>query len=212
MNALDRLSQGSWLRSSTRCGKLPYLLLIAVLSMFWTMPGIAGMPEAEAAYQRGDFNAAFNELKPLAEQGNAAAQALLGALYRDGKGVSQDYVQALGWLRKASSQGYDLANVTLESMYSSQQGITKQEVRDLALHGDVAAQSAMAAILGNTGNPRDLGEAYVWLKLVASNPNAGSLTISASMVVTLMERGLTPAQIAEGKELVERFKAEMPAP
>jgi uncharacterized protein len=39
-----------------------------------------------------------------AEQGYASAQARLGALYRDGKGVPQDQVKAYFWLTLASNQ------------------------------------------------------------------------------------------------------------
>ncbi len=43
---------------------------------------------------RGDYPTALRELRPLAEQGVAEAQFLLGVMYHYGQGVPQDYVQA----------------------------------------------------------------------------------------------------------------------
>jgi len=47
------------------------------------------------AYKAGDYQTALQEWRPLAEQGNAPAQFGLGQLYYHGKGVLQDYAQAL---------------------------------------------------------------------------------------------------------------------
>jgi TPR repeat protein len=40
-----------------------------------------------------------------AEQGEAKAQFRLGYIYSQGKGVSQDYTEAVRWYRKAADQG-----------------------------------------------------------------------------------------------------------
>jgi TPR repeat protein len=39
-----------------------------------------------------------------ADQGQATAQAYLGAMYTKGEGVPQDYTQAVVWYRKAADQ------------------------------------------------------------------------------------------------------------
>ncbi len=65
-------------------------------------------PDFEAgdkAYNRGDYAAALREWRPLAEQGDALAQASLGVMYRLGWGVPLDYVQAHLWWSLAASQG-----------------------------------------------------------------------------------------------------------
>ncbi len=43
-----------------------------------------------AAYQRGDYAAALNFWKPLAEKGDAAAQNYLGLIYDEGQGPQDD--------------------------------------------------------------------------------------------------------------------------
>ena len=44
-------------------------------------------------------------LRKAAEQGHAAAQANLGAMYEEGSGVPKDDQQAVAWFRKAAEQG-----------------------------------------------------------------------------------------------------------
>ena len=45
----------------------------------------------------------------LAEQGDAAAQCLLGVVYAQGLGVPQDYKEAAKWYRLAAEQGHAAA-------------------------------------------------------------------------------------------------------
>ncbi|MGH6718043.1 MAG: peptidoglycan-binding protein [Alphaproteobacteria bacterium] len=57
------------------------------------------------AYEGHDFAAAVRELEPLARQGDARAQRLVGLLYRDGRGVPQDFVRAHQWLNLSAAAG-----------------------------------------------------------------------------------------------------------
>ena len=52
---------------------------------------------APAAYHRGDYAAALQRVRPLAEQGYAPAQNNLGVRYKVGHGVPQDYPEAMRW-------------------------------------------------------------------------------------------------------------------
>ena len=81
------------------------IALAAVLLVMLVGPAWAGFDEGVAAYVRGDYETAFREMLPLADQGDAAAQYNLGYMYEIGEGVPQDYVQALKWYRKAAEQG-----------------------------------------------------------------------------------------------------------
>ena len=51
-----------------------------------------------------------------ADQGNADAQRLLGGMYENGTGVSQDYFQAVKWYRLAADQGNEDAQWNLDLM------------------------------------------------------------------------------------------------
>jgi TPR repeat protein len=60
---------------------------------------------------------ALREWRPLAEQGDALAQYNLGVLYRKGRGVPQDNVQARQWYAKAAAQGQAKAQFNLGTLY-----------------------------------------------------------------------------------------------
>ena len=75
------------------------------------------------AYKRGDYAAALREWRPLAEQGHAKAQSILGSMYDDGQGVPQDYAEAARRYRKAAEQGYAFAWLKLGSMYGIGEGV-----------------------------------------------------------------------------------------
>ncbi len=52
----------------------------------------------------------------LAAQGDAHAQFNLGVMYDKGRGVSQDYAEAVKWYRKAAEQGHASAQHNLGVM------------------------------------------------------------------------------------------------
>jgi TPR repeat protein len=52
---------------------------------------------------RRDYTQALIWLREAASQGGAVGQSFLGALYADGRGVPQDYVQAHMWFNLAAS-------------------------------------------------------------------------------------------------------------
>ena len=70
-----------------------------------------------AAYKRGDYAAALEEWRPLAEQGDVRAQFNLGAMYDHGMGVPPNYAEAARWYRKAAEQGDAGAQHNLSLMY-----------------------------------------------------------------------------------------------
>ena len=68
-------------------------------------------------------------LRPLAEQGQAKAQTLLGTCYDSGiGGVSQDYAEALKWYRKAAEQGYGDGLAYMGNMYAGGYGVQKNYI------------------------------------------------------------------------------------
>jgi TPR repeat protein len=72
-----------------------YLLITTLLTSLLAAPTLAGLGEGVVAYYLGNYTQALKELAPLAEQGDAMAQSLLGEMYYKGRGVSQDHQQAL---------------------------------------------------------------------------------------------------------------------
>ena len=80
------------------------------------------------AQNKGDFATALREWTPLAEQGDADAQFVLGVMYKNGQGVTQDYKEAVKWWRKAAEQGYAKAQSNLGLMYDKGQGVLQDNV------------------------------------------------------------------------------------
>ena len=70
-------------------------------------------------------NAPISEVQKAAEQGDVDAQGLLGAMYFRGRGVAQDYKQAVAWYRKAAEQGDAKAQLLLGVMYDNGVGVVQ---------------------------------------------------------------------------------------
>jgi TPR repeat protein len=102
-----------------------------------------------------EYKIAADWYRKAAEQGSVPGQLHLAALYRDGKGVARDMVQAAEWYRKAAEQGDTDAQATLGVLYSIGQGVP---------HNDV--------------------EAYFWLDLAASvkGPNQEKYAASRQLI------------------------------
>jgi TPR repeat protein len=81
-----------------------------------------------AAYARADYTTAARLLRPLAERGNAQAQALLGFMYANGRGVPQAYDAATYWYRLAAEQGNVMAQYLLGLMYDKGHGVPMDEI------------------------------------------------------------------------------------
>ncbi len=69
--------------------------------------------------------AGFEEIKALAEKGDANAQRELGGIYEEGKGIPRSYAKAAEWYRKAADQGDAPAQFYLGGMYEEGLGVQK---------------------------------------------------------------------------------------
>ena len=82
------------------------LVFPVLLILLFGTPAFADFQKGLAAYEKGDYATVLKEWKPIAEQGDAAAQFELGIMYDYGKGVTQDYNAAFKWFKLAAEQGY----------------------------------------------------------------------------------------------------------
>ena len=102
-----------------------FLLHIPLLVGLLLVP-VQGWTDFEAgqdAYDRGAYDTALKEWRPLADQGDVKAQFNLGVMYQLGQGVPQDYAEAAKWYRLAADQGFAPAQFNLASMYIKGQGV-----------------------------------------------------------------------------------------
>src|SRR5262249_57094304 len=100
--------------------------------------------EAMEAYEREDYSTAQFLWRPLAEQGDARAQATLGFFYAHGLGVPLDYAEAARWYQRAADQGDALAQANLGFLYAHGLGVPRDLVRAHALFSVAAARSTGA--------------------------------------------------------------------
>ncbi len=166
---------------TTPKAKLAGLALIAALCSGFTLgltaPAWAGLDEGVAAYHRGDYATALREWRPLAEQGNAKAQNILGVMYEKGGGVPQDYARAVKWYRKAAEQGDAVAQGNLGLMYHNGQGVTQ-----------------------------DYAQAHMWFDLAASRFPPGEMRDKAVKNRDIVAKMMTPAQISEAQKLAREWR------
>jgi hypothetical protein len=103
---------------------LKHALAAILLMLTFAAPVAAGPSEdGLTAFKRGDYVTAMRLWRPLADQGNAPIQAVVGAMYENGQGVPQNYAAALSWYRKAADKGDALAQNSLGAMYGSGRGV-----------------------------------------------------------------------------------------
>ncbi len=96
--------------------------------------------EGYDAYNRGDYDTALKEWRPLAEQGFALSQFNLGVMYHQGHGVPQDYAEAMKWYRLAAEQGDADAQYNLGGMYAKGQGVAQNYIQAYMWETLAAAQ------------------------------------------------------------------------
>jgi len=80
------------------------VLILGLAATAW-----AGFKEGSEAYEKGDYARVLQELRPLAGQGHAKAQVMLGAMCFKGQGVPQDYVKTHMWFNLAAAKGNETA-------------------------------------------------------------------------------------------------------
>ncbi len=155
------------------------------------------------AARRGDHTTALREWEPLAEQGNAYAQFFLGVMYKEGKGVTQNYETAVKWYRLAAEQGFADAQNNLGFMYGNGKGVPQDYetaakwYRLSAEQGYAPSQTLLSEMyFEGEGVTRDYTLAHMWLNLAASQGNEGAIKGR-----DIVEGRMTPANISNARKL-----------
>ena len=128
-----------------------------------------------AAYVSGEYEAAVELWAPLADQGDAAAQFLVGAMTETGEGVRQDYAAAGRWYRKAADQGNASAQYNLGMLYTKGLGV-----------------------------PRGYVQAHKWFNLSAAG-GYGTVRVLAEMAQADLAAKMTSTQIAEAQRMASEW-------
>lgn len=181
--------------------------------------GLAG-PAADAdaayaAYENGYHECALRLAQPLAEQGDARAQSLVGLIHYIGRGAIRDNVKAVKWLRLAADQGNANAQFRLGLVYSEGHG-APQDHAEAAKWFRLAAEQRHPQAQYNLGLLYATGEgvaqdnvmAHMWFNLAvvqfpasdASNRNA------AIRNRDILANRLTPEQITQAQKLAHEWE------
>jgi len=191
-------------------------LLACVLSLCPVALGAAGpYDDGVRAFVRGDYITALRLWRPLAEQGNATAQYLIGHMYDWGLGVPQDYAVAVEWYRKAADQGLAQAQYKLGVSCAKGRGVSQDDAaavewyRKAAQQGHASAQFNLGVKYAKgKGVPQDYTAAHKWFNLAASRFPASEATQRDKAVNArkLVATRMTPAQIAEAQRMAREWK------
>jgi uncharacterized protein len=100
------------------------LMLVSAATPAWP----SSLSDGASAFHRGDYVIALRKLRPLAERGQAEAQALLALMYQQGSGVPQDAVMAAHWYLSAAEQGHVGAQYQLGLLYDKGHGVPPSTV------------------------------------------------------------------------------------
>ncbi len=129
---------------------------ITVTVMLGTPPSNAAeSPDtALAAYQRKDYEVAYQLALPAAQAGDASAQYLVGIQLWRGRGVVRNDVDAARWFASAAELNHSDAMTDLAAMYRVGEGVEKDTRRAFSL-------SMKAAEMGNASAQSDVGQSYM---------------------------------------------------
>ena len=94
------------------------LVALAITPLF-----MRTVEKGAAAYAVGDYTKAISILRPLADDGDSAAQYYMGEIYRFGRGVKKDEARSALWYKKAANNGSPEAQYSLGMMYATGIGL-----------------------------------------------------------------------------------------
>ena len=152
---------------------------IAAVSLFMSLaaPARADLATGMFAYDQGDYATALAEWTPLAEGGDATAQALLGLMYRGNPGMAADDAISTEWYRRAAEQGHAHAQYNLGLAYLAGRGVEQDDIA-----------------------------AYMWLDLAAQGiPTSADGTNTASQRRDALAESMTAEEIAEANRRSESW-------
>ena len=208
------------------------LLAVALSMLAAPVAGAQDFDKGSRAYKKGDYATALREWRPLAEQGNAAAQYNLGYMYNFGWGLPQNDAEAMKWYHKAAEQGFADAQFRLGAMYFGGEryvlisfrhfkdekamdragpgvpqdyGAAVKLYRKAAEQGQVEAQGQLGAMYQHgQGVPQDYVKAHAWYSILKGS-KLPELIEFANVSLAMFVGQMTPAQITEAQRMAAEW-------
>ena len=190
-------------------------------SLFLALFSVAGVAYADyyaglSAYERGEFETAYDEWLPLAKTGHPESQYRVARLFTNGYGVEQDDAQAIAWYLRAAKHDYARAQNNLGWAYENGRGV-EQDFAEAMRWYRKAANQGRAVAQNNLGMMYDLGrgvpenpsEAAEWYRRAAQQ---GDARAQNNLGVLYDEgRGVTPNPSTAVKWYRRAAKQEHPS-
>ena len=163
------------MRNFVRCAALAAVM----------MPMLASAQDLETAleaFDAGDHEKALQELRPLAEQGNAEAQSRLGLMYLYSFALDRDVTEALRWSRKAADQGDAIGKGSLGLLYYHGYAGLEQDYAEAlrwflkaAEGGHVTSQVSLGNMhRDGIGVAQDYVTAHMWYNIATAAGSVGA--------------------------------------
>ncbi|MBI2178160.1 MAG: sel1 repeat family protein [Candidatus Tectomicrobia bacterium] len=141
-------------------------------------------------------------------------RADMGLCYQLGRGVPQDYAEAVKHYRAALKGGFQRAGLYLGHMLATGKGVPEDRPAAMALYialaerGDADGQFPLGMHIATDaaagyGDPL---EAHMWLNLASSGDLPEPLRRIARRSISRLEGRMTPAQIAEAQRRAREWK------
>jgi TPR repeat protein len=186
-----------------------FLPLLVVLGAVGPSSAAAGsLEEGIAAYERRDFAAAHGVLAPIAAQGDAKAQLVIGKMYLAGQGVPLNGLLAAKWFRQAAEQGDAEAQANLGLLYMRGRGVrldfaeAAKWLERAARQGHTDAQQCLGGLYAaGEGVPENRALAHAWYSLAAEGKNQQAISNRDFLAAKL-----TPEELALSTRLQSEWR------
>lgn len=176
---------------------------------------IAGpFEDGAAANKAGDYQKAIELWLPLAKRGQAKAQFAIGIMYKTGRGVPKDNLEATEWFTRSAEGGDMAAQFELGSDYGAGRGIAQNYIlsakwlRRAANQGDKLSQLMLGGIYAKgLGVQRDLIESLKWLIIAAQgNTMFHDKAVENGNIVSEL---MNSAEIVQAQKLAFQWRSKI---
>jgi len=206
---LETLREGVLMGAKTWC-------VLVVLLLLAPAAAVAGSPDGDSAYERGDYATAMLEWQSVAKSGDATASYGIGQIYRLGKGVPyRDFEKAVYWYQRAAGRGhvpaqYEVARIQFEGL------VVPRDIDEMmywlwraALRGHAESEVMLGAVYeyGEPGVAANPTEALKWY-LIAARHGSATLQPRALKLADRVRTKMTPPQIEAATWLAAQWAAE----
>ena len=170
-------------------------------------------PAIRTADVRQDYGTKLQLLRPLAAEGSADAQNILGFMYAKGQSVPQDDQEAVRWYRLAAAQGHADAQTNLGFMYDNGEGVAQDDqeavrwYRLAAAQGNAAAQYNLGMMFSaGEGVAKDYMRGHMWANIAASL-SSGEEARQRARRRDDFANFMTPAQLEQAQTMARQCQA-----